>query len=623
MPNVNYFSSKVLVFAVALATVGVGGSAVNAQSAQTIHAGGVAISGLVDDWTSHRLLFPDPGTERDAIAEGRHDRWLKTVNDPRYVLQQLKRQSTARGPVADDISRAIHFRPPSRISPLNQGPKRDWAVSLGNGTVAKTMFPAKFTWDINAAPNCTKDFVVYGLNVAGTAGGQANLVALNQLYSGTGYDGYCSTVLTAQPYWAYNATTHSGTILTSPELSLDGNEVMYIESTSSGSYLHILIWNSADGGTALASVAPKNTAASVSACKALSSTASCLITVALGSHSITYSSPFYDYANDIIYVGDDNGTLYKVTGVLKGAPAFSTLTVSSGTALTGPIYDSNSGDIFLAGGYRLWAVKASTFALETHPSLTIAPNPCSSGNGTIYDGPIVDGSNGWVYGWVTDNPSDYTAVIQASTGGPSGSGWTIAEDVEVGQGDDGCDSGSVFPTYAPTFDNNYYEGTVTNGHMWVCGRGGGGGTTTDSSGPGLFAIPTSGSNGLMSGTPTHFSSSYISATSHAVCSPITEIYNNGTSTPTDYLFFGEGLSGTGGFGDLYGFTISGATATKISGSPITYPTAQAGTSGITVDNVSSDAQASSIYFTTQAKSTSVCGSTSAFCAVKLTQSALQ
>jgi hypothetical protein len=48
-----------------------------------------------------------------------------------------------------------------------------------------------------------------------------------------------------------------------------------------------------------------------------------------------------------------------------------------------------------------------------------------------------------------------------------------------------------------------------------------------------------------------------------------------------------------------------------------------GTSGMIVDNDSTDAQASSIYFGTLATSTTVCGNTAAYCAVKLTQSGLQ
>ena len=97
---------------------------------------------------------------------------------------------------------------------------------------------------------------------------------------------------------------------------------------------------------------------------------------------------------------------------------------------------------------------------------------------------------------------------------------------------------------------------------------------------------------------------------------MTEFFNT-----NDGLFLGEGLAGS--FSDLFGFTVSGTTATAITGSPITaYPSATGGTSGIIIDNMAIQAQASSIYFTTLAKTTTVCGATSAFCAVKLTQAGL-
>jgi hypothetical protein len=51
--------------------------------------------------------------------------------------------------------------------------------------------------------------------------------------------------------------------------------------------------------------------------------------------------------------------------------------------------------------------------------------------------------------------------------------------------------------------------------------------------------------------------------------------------------------------------------------------AAGGTSAIIVDNNSTSGQASSIYFGTLATSTTICGTTAAYCAVKPTQSALQ
>src|ERR1019366_116629 len=59
--------------------------------------------GVPEDWSHHHLVFSNPGTEEDAIANGTHDRWLSIVNDPRYIIQQLKRRA-ARGPVAANIA---------------------------------------------------------------------------------------------------------------------------------------------------------------------------------------------------------------------------------------------------------------------------------------------------------------------------------------------------------------------------------------------------------------------------------------------------------------------------------------------------------------------------------------
>ena len=81
------------------------------------------------------------------------------------------------------------------------------------------------------------------------------------------------------------------------------------------------------------------------------------------------------------------------------------------------------------------------------------------------------------------------------------------------------------------------------------------------------------------------------------------------------------------FCDLYGFKptdpTNGSAPTATALTTYATPTAAGGTSGIVVDNVSGAAQASSIYFTTQATSTTVCGSTAAYCAIKLTQAALK
>ena len=89
------------------------------------------------------------------------------------------------------------------------------------------MYPAKFSFDVNAAPDCVNDYVVFPTNLTGVTGGQASVIAYNELYAGTGAS-FCSATNPSVD-WAYNtnfdangvATT--GTVQTSPVLSSNGS----------------------------------------------------------------------------------------------------------------------------------------------------------------------------------------------------------------------------------------------------------------------------------------------------------------------------------------------------------------------------------------------------------------
>jgi len=296
---------------------------------------------------------------------------------------------------------------------------------------------------------------------------------------------------------------------------------------------------------------------------------------------------------------------------------------TSGTKMTAPVLDTSSNNVFVGStnGY-LYAVNVASngFAVATHQSFEVGDSGCS--NAALIDSPVVDSTNSFVFvtSMVGTN-GDNTVVVQAATKGtnsPSGSSWSAAATADVGEGDDGCSSSGVFYAHTPAFDNTYYT-TPASGHLIVGGTDQN--TSTDYSE--VWSVAFSGNPALLS-TATEFKGTgdvpLNSNLNHSEISPITEIYNGST----DYIFFGTGDSAN--YAGLFGFTFAGTSPyfTAISGSPITtYPDAQGGTSAIVIDNVSSDAQASSIYFTTLAKSTSVCGATSAYCAVKLTQAALQ
>ena len=73
------------------------------QDAAAISVGDVQITGLADDWSHHHMVFSNPGTAEEAKQQGTYEQWLKSVNDPRYVLQQLKKGLPAQGPSAEAV----------------------------------------------------------------------------------------------------------------------------------------------------------------------------------------------------------------------------------------------------------------------------------------------------------------------------------------------------------------------------------------------------------------------------------------------------------------------------------------------------------------------------------------
>jgi hypothetical protein len=362
------------------------------------------------------------------------------------------------------------------------------------------------------------------------------------------------------------------------------------------------------------------------------------------SGSVTNSSPWYDYASDTVYAGDDAGNLFKVTPVLGSGTLVVTglnivSTVGTHTSvMTGPVYDSHSDNIFVgATNGVLYGMPNSTFPTVTPSTLQVGKAGCAAGwNGSdnsLIDPPIVDSTNSWVYEWATTGSNGTnTVVVQVSTTLP----FTAPTTVNVGEGDPTCTNQNYdgtltggFPAHAPEFDNAYYTGDLSHGHMWVCGRPSNSGTSSGESNAAFWAIPTSGTGALTQPSGNVFVNGFDS--NGAQCSPFTEIFQPNISGGTDYIFFGEGDNNASDFqfGTLYGIIVSGTSYSYVlppASSPA-YPNANGGTSGIVIDNVKqatgSYPEALSIYFTTLAPSTTVCGSTSAYCAIKLTQSALQ
>jgi hypothetical protein len=661
-------------------------------------------NGIVQDWSRRYLAYPRFGPIESLIA---------VQNDPRAILswQADEREDWHRAKDRerdrDEDKNGDKDGDHRHSHDANRSLHIDWQVGLGIATTARSMYPAKYTFDINAAPSCSADYIVYPVNATGVSSvfaagdvtststtinnvtggtilsadigrvitgtgipandtianinaspatiitlavaatatntgetlalpGQPNIVGLNNLYSGTaGGTGICNRAtppagddgVSATTMWSYNITAAGGQVPTSPALSLDGTKVAFVESApSTTAHFHVLAWKSGDGVDITnpnaqnvelpASITGFVTQSPIAG----SGTATDL---ALASTSDTLSSPFVDYLNDVAYVGNDGGTLFRIKNVFcpalsacasGGTPAPSldltwptsgptagtgTLTVCSGT-LTGPIKGGAAGNIFVGcSDGKLYGFTSAGVALA-NPSITVGDG---SATGGIVDPPLMDVVNGYVY--AVSGTSGVVAVtgsilVQAPTDFSSQVNATLGA---AGQ----------FNLHAPAFNNAYFSAAFNGAVANVQGTTNSNTTTGSTSNwqiyewadSGVAGNPTTlygvGFDGSHVMTPGAASNSLgISGSTAAEFSPLTEILNGST----DQLFvsalanvrnvieynlthFSPGL-----FPNVL-FPTVGIPASGLAGASTFEGN---GTSGIVVDNVSSSGQASSIYF---------------------------
>ncbi|HUJ30407.1 MAG TPA: hypothetical protein VLY23_03955 [Candidatus Acidoferrum sp.] len=567
--------------------------------------------------------------------------------DPRALL--------AWGRVARDLERQLPAfggfpERPIRRRPERLALERDWSINLGTNGTAPAMFPAKFTFDIDAAPSCANDLVIFPVNAKGTAT-QPNIVAFNNLYSGTtGGTGKCNrtasgsdTGVAATVLWSYSVQgiTGGGAVPTSPAISYDpigsetGTKVAFVESqVGSVAHFHVLAWKNGDGknaGNLQSVLTPKviNTFAANAPVDG-SGTATDL---ALGSSGTdTLSPPFIDYVNDVAYVGNDIGSLYRIKDVFctginrdclggtKPQPSIDTSWGTNGAVsvctgqLTGPILDYVTNSVFVGcSDGKLYKISQA----GTLTSLAVGDGSASKTYGGIVDPPVVDGPSGFVYvATGSANNAAYGALVQAST-----ASLTRLSTVQVGAGNQ-CN------LHSPAFSNAYYTSPTTAGALVYIGGATatvGPCTATGATGGNLEVYATTfGAGGIMTaGTPAHAQNVGNPGNEFA---PMTEFFNSNLGGGEDLLFFSVLCTGA----DMASYNITNGWTTTFLGGPVT---SGYGTSGMIVDNEAATTgatgtpQASSIYFNAlnenAACSNPQTGTNTNGCAVKLTQSGLQ
>ena len=465
---------------------------------------------LVTDWSHHHLVYSQQsGTDLSSAFR----------LEPRYWQQWLRRngmQSPITDPLTTDPPTTNPF-PENAASPFTTPRKRfkrDWAKSLGPGaTVGAGQYPAKFSFDVSSA-SCASDpqpdFVAFNTSVPGSAT-QASIVAFDNLYSG------CTGTVPAT-YWAYNT---GGAVLTSSTLSLDGSQLAFVQSSAGHAQLVLLKWQASTTAT---STSPGPITV-VTASQYPTCTVPCMTILAFsGGANDTNSSPFYDYGNDVLYAGDDNGLLHKFTPVFTtGTPSEVTasgswpVTLALGLKLSSPVYDAGTGRVFVGSGFS--ASGSQLFAVVGTTGTTVGTSSSLGKGAGIFSGTLVDSSTGKVFALVGNDGTTFCG------GGPCSAVYQFAANFTSGTGTKAAVGfGGTFPLYDATFDNAYYTSANGTGNLYVCGGG------QFSHEPTIFSIPIN--SGVM------FTSSVAGSAlglSNTACSPVTEVFNP-AGTGTDRIF---------------------------------------------------------------------------------------
>jgi hypothetical protein len=502
----------------------------------------------------------------------------------------------------------------------------DWSVPLGNGTVAAYQSPAQYISNLYALPDCVRDYVVFALNVSGKTNGQANLLGLNKLYSGSRGNSPCGTV--PHVNWAYNGSTADGEVLTSPVISLDGSKIAYVESAKTSSIFHVLTWKAGEGTSATAAAVP----VPAGNC---STDSSCLASVKYSeAATATRASPYIDYSRDKAFMAGDDGTIYRIscafTCPLNTNPtidwSFRLPVAGTGGSIaqpTGVIYNDKSDYLIVTDSLgELWTINAgrSTPSVAFGPLMiggggcnttnppgrTGTPNPCSA-NGNSYgvasNSVILDDRTGMIYAFSGNDgtPGASAVVVQAPQT------LTSQVRVHVGLGSVGNVSANV-DLHRGDFDNKYWSSTPSSGHLILCG------TSMNDTSPwqywiGFAAYP------VMNSVATQGIQQNVTA--GIPCTDYTESYN-----PKTYLLYhshdhdllAAGLIGSITKGKMITYDISfDAHSVPELITLLNYP---GGISDVIVDNA--QLEESSLYFSTLGV-VNVGSCSNAHCAIKLSQ----
>jgi len=507
------------------------------------------------------------------------DPLIDTVGGPLFISGSLEINLFAYGPDSYSFYDNTGYNNTGSSFTLNTDP--------GGGQT----FPAKFVFDVTAAPSCTNDFVVIGIPAHAASGGQANIVGLNNLYSSSIPGAYCSG---SGPTVTFAYASGTGQVPASITISQDGSQIAYVENLPSGSsYFHVLTIGTTgtNGTSATAAVVPGIAGGN----NALDQ--SVLLSPDGGTtNQSSTNAAFVVYtpndANDVAYVttyssaATGSGYLYKISNVFSGsATPMLVWSVPINAVPSTPVYDPVSNNVFFTDGSG-----RIDYVTDTGVSPSVVYSAVLANGDTAENPVILDSTNQMIYASFNSNGTN-ALIVQAPT--------SMASTVSVPVG---TETTTFTGPYEPGFNNAWYTGSGTP-LMYVAGTGTG-------TLPTLYSVGFNGSGVMNTSADT---TTAPLATGTADSSPVTEFYN--AALQQDFIFVGVTHNCIA--------TIGGGTAGCVMSLDITngFPTVNAsstalaalgGTTGIIVDNDSSLIEASSIYYAIKTGAT----------LVKATQSAL-
>jgi hypothetical protein len=506
---------------------------------------------LVRDFSNRHVIFPEsvPASRVNAIRA-----------DSRAWQQYLHRHAHRYVPFDRD-----HVEDPLATSAIT----RDWSFSLNNGSGGTISAPAKYVFDVNAPPSCTTDFVVTGVNIAGSAT-QANIVGLNSLYNTPTGTGLCPGTAPLVMF-AYNVGP--GSVSSYLALSLDGTKFAFSENNGASSYFHVLRWATGAGnGTSASAPATPGTGNAAVDTK---------LPIAGGSST----APFVDYDNDVAYVTTSNNVVHKFTGVFRGTPQEVTAAGTGWpntpgvTGLSTPVFDSVSRHVFFedssTGGIN-YVDDSVVPAVAVTNKFFFAP-------GLTLSAPVlVDSGNQKVYAFSANTNGSAAVVAQADTN------LSAASQVTVSIG--GATSNRNPLT--GDFNEAYYDGATASARLYVVGN-----DSSPNRVPALFSIGFNAAyklNPAVTNGPVALSTN----TAGVSASPVTAFFNSTLGKQFVFVSVTNACSAA----------IPGGCIRSIDVTNNAFPTAgtinsvvfaaAGGTGGISIDNVSASAGASSVYYTT-------------------------